>query len=121
MSTSSSPPAPLRLRTLSFNVWATPVVARHVPERVAALLAHVQAQAAAGAPYDVLGLQEVFTPGARAALRAGLAARGLPHFAAFTSGVDLPLDSDGSGCCVASRWPILDSAWRSLRQKEDAG
>ena len=105
---------PFSLRTLSFNVWAAPVVGRHQRERVAALLAHVAAERAAGRAYDLLGLQEVFTPQARAALRAGLAARGLPHFAAFASGSDLPLGADGSGCCVASRFPLLETAWRAF-------
>lgn len=41
----------------------------------------------------------------------GLSLCGLKHFLIFSNGADLPGQADGSGCAIASRYPILDTAW----------
>jgi hypothetical protein len=92
----------MRLRALSFNIWSTPIVAPDVLERLDKFLTHVD-------DYDVVGFQEVFLHSEY--LCNELAKRGF-QFVLFTSGTGLPLGSSGSGCAIASRYPILSTCWR---------
>lgn len=98
------------LRVMTFNLWAVPFASAHTDSRIDALLTRLSSDLS----LDVLGLQEAFTPIALAALRSRLPAAGLPHIMAFTSGGDLPSGAHGSGCVVASRFPIADTAWHTF-------
>ena len=93
----------LRLRVLTFNIWLTPVAAADLIERLDKFLAQVD-------DYDVISLQEVFLHDQY--LRKELASRGFPYFVLFTSGTGLPLGASGSGCAIASRYPIVTSSFR---------
>ena len=95
------------LRVLTFNIWSTPVVAIDVIDRLNAFLDHVNES-----NYDVIGLQEVYLYSD--VLRSGLATRGLPYFVLFTSGHGLPLGASGSGCAIASRYPIVETCFKQF-------
>jgi hypothetical protein len=62
--------------------------------------------------YDIIGFQEAFTPYCIRKIKKGLPLCGLKHVIHFVSGADLPSGSHGSGCIVASRYPILDTAFQ---------
>jgi hypothetical protein len=56
-------------------------------------------------------MQEVFIPYAVETLKAKLPLAGLKHVMHFINGADMPGQAAGSGCIIASRYPILDTAW----------
>jgi exonuclease III len=95
------------LRVLTFNIWSTPVVAIDVIDRLNAFLDHVNQS-----DYDIIGFQEVYLYSNL--LRSGLATRGLPYFVLFTSGNGLPLGASGSGCAIASRYPIIETSFKQF-------
>ena len=95
------------LRVLTFNIWSTPVVAIDVIDRLNAFLDHVNQS-----DYDIIGFQEVYLYSDL--LRSGLATRGLPYFVLFTSGNGLPLGASGSGCAIASRYPIVETCFKQF-------
>jgi hypothetical protein len=103
-----------KLRALSFNVWAVPYVGVQTDFRVDALMKHLVAaeQNSNGkGVYDIIGFQEVFSPFAIERLHNDLPKAGLPYIMHFISGSDMPSLANGSGLMIASRYPILDTAW----------
>lgn len=104
---------PFKLRCMSFNIWAVPYVGVATDERIDALCAYlIQAEhATPGGTYDLIGFQEVFSPHSIEALHDALPKAGLPHIMHFVSGSDMPSKAAGSGLLIASRYPILDSAY----------
>lgn len=94
-----------RLQALSFNTWQVPFVSHYPKERLEAFLESVRSYG----KYDIIGLQEIFTPQAQKRVREVMPELGLRYIVSFTSGSELPGRSDGSGCMICSRYPILDS------------
>ena len=64
--------------------------------------------------YDVIGFQEVYSPHSIASLHAALPRAGLPYLMHFVSGSDMPSLAQGSGLLIASRYPILDTAFHTF-------
>lgn len=100
-------PAPpsLRLRCVSFNIWTPPVVAPYVSARM-----HAVCDELARLDYDIIGIQELFTPDARHIVLQRLHAMGY-FVTTFAAGAGLPGAATGSGLVVASRFPVLDSVF----------
>lgn len=94
-----------RLRVLTFNTWQVPFVSHYPKERLEAFLNSVKSYG----KYDIIALQEVFTPQAQKRVYEVMPQLGLRYIVSFISGSELPGRSDGSGCMVCSRYPILDS------------
>ncbi len=90
---------PDQLTALSYNIWALPVIANKIPERLAAMPEYL-------ANYDVLLLQEVFAPERNAFLHTLDIDYGYSYQTAM-------LDKPGSnifdgGVIILSRYPIVN-------------
>eukprot|EP00904_Undaria_pinnatifida_P010572 jgi/Undpi1/6645/HiC_scaffold_20.g09124.m1 len=98
--------AGFRLRVLTQNLWALPVVSCCLEARVHAFAKTL------GSGWDVVALQEVWHARERDALRRAALSVGLRYSRHFEKGCGAPLmgaGSGGTGLMVLSRFPIAES------------
>ncbi|CAM9175811.1 unnamed protein product [Ascophyllum nodosum] len=99
-----------KLRVLTQNLWALPVIGRYLEARVHAFAKTL------GRGWDVIALQEVWHARERDALRRAALAAGLRYSRHFEQGCGAPImgsGSGGTGLLVLSRFPISESFfWR---------
>jgi endonuclease/exonuclease/phosphatase family metal-dependent hydrolase len=96
--------APLRLRVLTFNAWAVPVVS---DERQARIQRVGQAVAELGP--DVVAMQEVWTDEDARSIEGALKATRLQHVRFFASSA--PVGFGSTGLLIASVYPLADVAY----------
>ena len=90
---------PDQLTVLSYNIWALPIIAKKIPERLAAMPGYL-------ANYDVLLLQEVFAPERNALLNTLDRDYG---YAYQTAMLDKPgINIFDGGVIILSRYPIVN-------------
>ena len=92
---------PDQLTMLSYNIWALPIMAKKIPERLAVMPGYL-------ANYDVLLLQEVFAPERNAFLNTLDRDYG---YAYQTAMLDKPgINVFDGGVTILSRYPIVNQA-----------
>lgn len=97
-----------RLKVLSFNTWGPPVVSKKPKERTLAL---IQAFSDRNEEFDIIGFQEMFLPWVKEMMIEGMNNAGYPYIHHFKAGPSMPACASGSGLLIASKYPIVDTAF----------